>query len=233
LHWIDLAEEVAIAYGYDNFEPEIPEISMIAYENPVDKTKRTIGNVLAGLGLLETSSFHLTTKKNVKKMHYEFNDFIEVEESKTERNVLRMDMLTNLLQIASENSDASYPQKIFEMGRVFRKKTLDGSSELEVGSNGDETGVIEEERLAALLIDENITFTELKQVLDYLFKMLDVEYSVENVENSNYIIGRCGKIIVGGKDVGFIGEIAPRVLKNWKIKMPAVGAELSLSSIMV
>lgn len=222
LHWIDLAEEVAIAYGYENFEPEIPEISTIAYENPVDKTKRMIGNVLAGMGLLETSSFHLTTKKNIKKMHYEFNDFIEVEDSKTERDVLRIDMLTNLLQIAAENSDAAYPQKTFEMGRVFSKDD----------SGDSETGVKEIEHLAALLIDESINFTEMKQVLDYLFKMLDVEYSIENVEDSDYIIGRCGKIIVGGKDVGFIGEIAPRVLKNWKVKFPAVAFEIDMGFLI-
>lgn len=222
LHWIDLTEEVAIAYGYDNFEPEIPKISTIAEENPVDKTKRIIGNIIAGLGLLETSSFHLVAKKNVKKMHYDFNDFIEVEESKTERDVLRIDLLTNLMQIASENSDAAYPQKTFEMGRVFSKDA----------SGKSETGVIEDEHLAALMIDENITFTEMKQVLDYLFKMLNIEYSIENVENSNYIIGRCGKIIVDGKDVGFIGEIAPRVLKNWKVKFPAVAFEIDLGFLI-
>jgi phenylalanyl-tRNA synthetase beta chain len=218
LHWIDLAEEVAIAYGYENFIPEIPDISTIAHENPIDITKRAIGNILAGLGLLETSSFHLTTKKNVKKMHYDFNDFIEIEDSKTERDVLRIDMLTNLLQIASENSNAAYPQKTFEMGRVFSKNEDEKS----------ETGITEEERLAISLIDEKINFTELKQVLDYLFKMLNVEYSIENVENNNYIIGRCGKIIVDGKEIGFIGEVAPRVLKNWKIKMPMVALEIKM-----
>jgi len=228
LHWIDLAEEVAIAYGYDNFEPEIPEISTIAYEDPVDKLKRTIGNVMAGLGLLETSSFHLTTKKNVKKMHYEFNDFIEVEDSKTERDVLRIDMLTNLLQIAAENSDAAYPQRTFEMGRVFSRE--DGGQKTEDGVS--ETGVVEEERLAGLMIDESINFTEMKQVLDYLFKMLDVKYEIENVENSNYIIGRCGHILVDGNDIGFIGEIAPRVLKNWKVKFPAVAFEIGLGFLI-
>ncbi|MBT7101939.1 phenylalanine--tRNA ligase subunit beta [archaeon] len=220
LHWVDLAEEVAIAYGYDKFVPEIPEISTIAEENPVDKLKRTIGNVLAGVGLLETSSYHLTTKKNVKRMHYEFNDFIEVEDSKTERDVLRIDLLTNLLQIASENSDASYPQKVFEMGTVFAR------------DENSSTGVFEKERLAIALADENIRFTEMKQILDYLFKMLDVEYSIEAVDNSNYIIGRCGKIVVKGKEVGLVGEIAPRVLKNWKIKMPVVACEMGLGFLM-
>jgi phenylalanyl-tRNA synthetase beta chain len=216
LHWIDLAEEIAIAYGYENFEPEIPDISTIAYEDPADKMKRTIGNILAGVGLLETSSYHLTMKKDVKKMHYEFNDFIEVEDSKTERNVLRMDMLTNLLQILSENSDAGYPQKIFEMGRVFSK---DDSSEM---------GVMEEERLAIAMVDEKMNFTDLKQVVDYLFKMLDIEYTIKDSENNNYIAGRVGEIIVKSKSVGFIGEIAPRVLKNWKIKMPTAAIEIDL-----
>ena len=151
-------------------------------------------------------------------MHYNFNDFIEVRESKTERDVLRIDILTNLLQIASENSDAFYPQKIFEMGRVFSRTNSDNS----------ETGVLEKEKLAILLVDENVRFTELKQVADYLFKMLDIEYSIENEDNSNYIVGRCGKIIVDGKEIGLIGEVAPRVLKNWKIKIPSVALEIDL-----
>jgi phenylalanyl-tRNA synthetase beta chain len=216
LHWIDLAEEVAIAYGYENFDAEIPAISTIAEENPVDRVKKVVGNVLAGLGALECSSFHLTTKKNVKKMHYGFNDFIEVEASKTERDVLRMDLMTNMLQILGENSDAAYPQKIFEMGRVFVR---DGDSE---------TGVGEKERLAIAMSDERMGFTEMKQVLDYLFKMLGVEYSIEDVEDSNYIVGRCGKIVVDGNEIGRVGEVAPRVLRNWKIRMPVVGAEMGL-----
>ena len=228
LHWIDLTEEVAIAYGYDNFVPEIPEISTIAEENPVDRTKRAVGNILAGLGMLECSSFHITTKKNVKKMYYDFNDFIELEDSKTERDVLRIDLMTNMLQIISENSDASYPQRIFEMGRIFQRCEVAGSRLQVAGAEGSETGVVEKERLAIAMIDERMGFTEMKQVLDYLFKMLGVEYVVEDVEDSNYIIGRCGKIVVDGVEVGKIGEIAPRVLRNWKIRMPVVGCEMGL-----
>jgi phenylalanyl-tRNA synthetase beta chain len=234
LHWIDLTEEVAIAYGYDNFIPEIPEISTIAEEDPFDRTKRAIGNVLAGLGMLECNSFHLTTKKNVKKMHYEFNDFIEVEESKTERDVLRMDMMTNMLQILSENSDAAYPQKVFEMGGVFsRCENMVGGERLAVSdAEGSETGVIEKERLAIAMVDEKMGFTEMKQVLDYLFKMLRVEYVLEDIEDSNYIVGRCGKILVNGKEIGRIGEVAPRVLRNWKIRMPVVGCEIELGAVL-
>lgn len=218
LHWIDLAEEVAIAYGYENFVAEIPKISTIAEEDKMSKTKRVISQILSGLSLLETSSFHLTTKKNIKKTDYEYKDFIEIEDSKTERDCLRVDLMTNLLQILSENSNVQYPQKIFEMGKVF---SLD-----ETGKS--ETKINEKENLAIALIDEKINFTEIKQVLDYLFKMLNIEYKIEATENAGYINGRVGKVIVNGKEIGLIGEIAPRVLKNWKIKMPVVGLEMNI-----
>ena len=79
------------------------------------------------------------------------------------------------------------------------------------------------------MIDEKVNFTEAKQVLDYLFKMLDKEYELEVVEDNNYILGRVGKILVNKKEVGRIGEIAPRVLKNWKISLPVSSIELDLS----
>jgi phenylalanyl-tRNA synthetase beta chain len=154
-------------------------------------------------------------------MHYNHSNFIEVENSKTERDVLRFDLLTNLLQIFSENSNSSYPQKIFEIGKVF---SLDNSKE-------SDTGIKETENLAIGFIDEKINFTDMKQVLDYLFKMLDVEYKIETAENNNYIIGRVGKIILKGKEIGFVGEIAPRVLKNWKLKMPVVAMEIDFDKI--
>ena len=129
---------------------------------------------------------------------------------------MRIDLISNLLKIFAENSDSQYPQKIFEIGKVFEKDET------------EETGIKETEKLAIALADEKINFTALKQIADYLFKMLDVEYEIEPIENNNYIAGRVGKIIVDKKEVGIIGEIAPRVLKNWKLKMPVVGIEIGL-----
>jgi len=219
LHWIDLTEEVAIAHGYDNFEPIIPDISTIGSEDPRAKTKKVVGNILSGLGLLEVNSFHICAKDDVKKIHYDFKDFIELEDSKTARDVLRNDLLTNIMQILYQNSDASYPHKIFEVGKVF---SLDSN---------DETGIKETEKLVVAIADEKPSFSDLKQILDYLFKMLDITYEVRNGEHIGMIKGRCAEVIVEGKVIGHIGEVSPRVLKNWKIKMPTVALEISLEDL--
>ncbi len=220
LHWIDLTEEIAIAYGYENFEPILPKISTIAGEDKKAIVKRKISEILIGLGLIETSSFHLTTKKDIKKIYFNMNDFIEIEKSKTEKDVLRYDLLTNQLQILSENSDSSYPQKIFEMGIVFEK------------DKSKETGINEKEKLVVSIINDVTNFTDIKQILDYLFKMLDKKYEIQNNdEHPAYINGRSGIIKVDNKKIGTIGEITPRVLKNWKIKMPVVSFEIEIDSL--
>ncbi len=222
LHWVDIAEDVAIAYGYANFVPEIPKISTIAEEDKISIKKRVIGDILSGIGFIEASSLHLNTKEEIKKMHYQFNEFIEVEDSKTEYNVLRIDLLTNLMKIFSENSDSSYPQKIFEMGRVF---------DLEK-ENKTETGIREKELLSIAICEEKTDFTQIKQSLDYLFKMLGKSYEIQETENNNFIPGRVGKILVDKKEIGFIGELSPRCLKNWKIDFPVVAVEIELDKII-
>ncbi len=216
LNWSDISEEVAIAYGYENLIPEIPSISIIAEEDENYKKKRKIGDILSGLGFLECSSLHLNTKEEIKRMHYQFKDFIEIENSKTEYNSLRIDLLTNLLKIFSENSDSQYPQKIFELGPVF---SLDEK---------EEAGIKEKNNLAIAICDDETNFTEIKKVLDYLFKMLGKKYEIEETENTNFINGRVGEIFVDGKKIGFIGEISPRVLKNWKINFPVAALEIEL-----
>lgn len=216
LHWVDLAEEVGIAYGYENFKPEIPKISTIAEEDKKSIVKRKIEEILSGLNFLEASSYHLTTKESVKNVYFDFKDFIEVEESKTEYSVLRPDLFTNLMKILSENTDSSYPHRIFEIGKVFGK------------DKESETGIIEKERLGIAIADENTNFTEIKQVLDYLFKMINKTYEIKDYESSALISGRTGSIFVDGKEVGVLGEVHPRVLKNLKIRMPVSILEINL-----
>ena len=72
--------------------------------------------------MLEISTYHLSTKeKQFRKIGIKDfkNQEIEILESKTENNILRASLLAQSIQILSENSDAAYPQKIFEIGKVF------------------------------------------------------------------------------------------------------------------
>jgi len=210
LHPVDIYEDIAIAYGYDKFVPEIPEISTIGREEEIEIKKRKIAEILAGLGLLEISTYHLVTKEDIKRIG--IKKTTEVLNSKTDYNILRPNLLVNALKTLSENTDAKYPQKIFEVGKVFKEN-------------------LEECEKLCIAISGETDFTEIKQTLDYLMRMLDKEYKVEETQDSCFIEGRTGKIIVNGKEIGILGEISPQLIKNWGLKMPAVALEMEIEGI--
>jgi phenylalanyl-tRNA synthetase beta chain len=212
LHEVDLIEDIAIAYGYENFIPEIPKISTVGEENKREIIKRKIGEILSGMNIIEVSNYHLTTKREqFKNMITPEEKIIEVENSKTDFTILRKDLTHYLMKVLSENVDSEYPQKIFEIGKVFTP---------------DET-----ENLALAIAPSN--FTEIRQILEYLFKMININVKIEEPEKvPNYFIdGRTAEIKLEDKTIGFIGEIHPKILRNWKIKMPVSLFEINLEKV--
>ena len=218
LHEVDLIEDIAIAYGYNNIIPEIPAISTTGAESKTESTKRKIAEILTGLNFLEISNYHLTTKTNIHKKGLnkkQEQGFIELEESKTEFSILRKDLTHYLLKILSENIDAPYPQKIFEIGKIFTAKSE-----------------IQENDTLALAISP-AGFTEIKQTLDFLFKMINLKFELKEPAQTqkHFIDGRVAQVVLNKKEIGQIGEIHPKILSNWKTKMPIALCEISLEEI--
>jgi len=213
IHPIDIVEDIAIAYGYDQFKEEIPSISTIGKEDDTEILKRKIAEILAGLSFLETYSYNLTSKEDeCKKMGLKAN-LVEIPNAKTNFNVLRNSMIPSMIRILSENKSADYPQKIFEIGKTFRK-----SKE-----------IAESDVLAVALTNSNIT--EAKQVLEYLARMLSLEIEVKKSSHESLIEGRTGKIVLNKKEIGVIGEVSPQVLSNWGLDVPIAVFEIDISKI--
>src|SRR3989338_7434414 len=105
LHEIDLVEDIAIAYGYENLKSMIPNVSTVAEESNLNKFKDKLAEILIGLNLLETCTFHLTSEENVNKKMNLNNKTMKVMNSiNQEYNTLRNSLLPSLFQILSENT---------------------------------------------------------------------------------------------------------------------------------
>ncbi len=217
LHEVDIIEDIAIAYGYDNFTPEIPNISTIAEESKESRIKRKIAEILVGVGLIETSSYHLIKQEEKDKI--KIDSLIELENSKTEYKFLRPNLMIPALRMLAENKDADYPQKIFEIGKVF---SID-----EKGMT--ETGIKETENLIVSISPSN--FTEIKQILDYLAKLLNITCELKESAHLHLIDGRSAKILINNISIGHIGEVHPKTLQDCNIRMPVAVLEISLEEI--
>ena len=220
LHQVDLAEDIAIAYGYENFEAsmEIPQTT--AKEHPMEVYKKKIREILVGVGMIECKSYHLINKEDCVENTLAPLKYIELSNpTSSEYSILRPWMIPSLLSIFRLNKTNDYPQKIFDIGRCFKK------------DDGEETGVKEFTRLGAAVCSRDAGYTEIKQVLDYLLRMMDIDYEIESTEHPSFIPGRVGRVKANGKKVAFIGEVHPQVLENFELEMPVALFELNLSDL--
>ena len=128
-------------------------------------------------------------------------------------------MLPSILKVLSENVKSEYPQKIFDIGKCFSKYKK------------EDTVIMETDKLAIAITPGN--YTKMKQVIDYLFRMLDLEYKIEEkeVNDLEFIEGRTASIQFEDKEVGYLGEVHPSLLKSWSLKMPLTYLEINLDKI--
>ena len=220
LHQIDLAEDVAIAYGYENFEHEIPQLSTIGKESEFAVFRNKICDILAGLGLIEVNTYHITSKEKQTSMMNLDISLVELENAlNIEYSAMRAWIIPSIMEVLRSNKHNEYPQNIFNIGIVFGK------------DKSQETNIAENTRLAVALCGENPDFTKIKQVFDYLMKQIDCSYESAETEHPSFIPGRVARIAANGKNVAYIGEISPAVLENFDIQMPVAAFELNLTEL--
>ncbi|MFH1425374.1 MAG: phenylalanine--tRNA ligase subunit beta [archaeon] len=215
LHEVDIIEDIAIAYGYDNLEPALPEISTIGGEDEKEKFKNKIAELLIGLQLTEISTYHLIKQQEAQL--FKIENKIKVLDSKTEYKILRPNLLIPALRILSENKDHEYPQELFEIGVIFSP------------DEKEESGVKETNNLIIALSPAN--FTKIKQILEYLSRSLNIQLKLEEHTHPQLIEGRTASIKLNNKSIGYLGELHPKTLRDWNIKMPLAVLEINLDEI--
>jgi len=220
LHPIDLVEDIAIAYGYEKFKEEIPKVATIGEENRFEVFKRKVAETLVGLGFMETNTYNLTNKENLTTLMGVDLEGIALENAKNaDYNILRSWMIPSLLQVMKVNKHHEFPQKIFEIGTIFKKNPE------------EETSVKEMQRLAVMISNTRADYTEIRQVLDTLFRAFNIEYSINETEHNSFIPGRVARIGVKGKGVAFIGEIHPTIIEKLALEMPVAAFEINLTDL--
>jgi phenylalanyl-tRNA synthetase beta chain len=222
MHQVDLVEDVAIAYGYNNIEPiwrELPTTGCVRHEQLLLDTAREL---MIGLGFQEILTYTMTSQENLfKRMNCKRKRIVEIANPKVvTMTCLRNWLLPSLMEFLGSNQSVEFPQRIFELGKVTM---LDESQE---------TRTRDEEWLAAVVLHANAGFTEVKSDLDSFFTNLGLKWEIKATGHPSFIEGRVGNVIVDGVSVGVLGEVNPEVLGAWKLENPVAGFELNVTRIL-
>jgi phenylalanyl-tRNA synthetase beta chain len=216
---IDIVEEVAIGYGLYNMEPSLPEFRFNGNKSRQNYFFDKIRQAMIGMGLIENINFILSNKDiHFKKMNLDKPNFFTVNNSKSdEHDILRQSLLPSLLYSLSKNIHEEYPQKLFEIGPIFKPEKEN----------------FEKWNLCCVNAFNGVTFSEIKAVLQTLMEIcFNVKFETKPSENLSFVRGRSADIIYKGVVIGQIGEISPLLIDSFKIKMPVATFELDLTELL-
>jgi phenylalanyl-tRNA synthetase beta chain len=214
----DVIEDAAIAYGYGNIAP----LPVVGFSVGVAEDYREFFNrmsrLMIGLGFTEAMNVYLTSERlnfdNLARSR-EPDSFVGITYSKTEAaTMLRTSILPQLLQNLGQSVHERMPQRLFELGSTF---------------NVEKGKVKEIQSLCIVSEHSKANFSEIRSVIEVMAKHLGLKkYSVKDHDDPAFIKGRCASIEIGGRTLGYFGEIAPQVLENFKLEEPVVAAEIRM-----
>lgn len=219
LNPIDLVEEVAIGYGIFNLEPLMPRHEGSGSKSATTKIFDKLRQLLIGMGLIENLNFTLSndTVQNEFLNKTNKSNEIRVNNSKSrEYEILRESLLPSLIRSLSRNVHEPYPQRLFEIGKVFMNEQ-----------------VSERWHLCCVCAHSNSDYTEIKSILQTSMNVgLDIKIDTDAVRDDTFIEGRSAVVTTSNKSFGIIGEISPLVIEKNKIRVPISAFELDLTTLV-
>ncbi len=202
---IDLIEEVARLYGYNNFDDTLPPVQTdLGYLSIEQQITRSVRECLRSIGLNELIHYSLVKPGQARQIVLSnplFEDY----------SALRVDLLDGLIDALQYNLEqGNGALNGFEMGHIFTT---------------DEEGYVELECLAGILggdptcgkwqrsgKDQPLTWFEAKGQLDSVFARLGltVEYRGDRRDHRLHP-GRTASLWIAGERLGTFGQLHPQL----------------------
>ena len=210
LHPVDLIEDVVIAIGYDNFEPEMPHDFTVGKSAPEEDLSDRVRDLMVGCGFQEVFLPVLCSREGLTvRMRAPDAPVVELENPMSEYyNALRDSLLPGLLRVEGASRRAIYPHYAFEAGEVA------------VLAPEENHGCRTQIHMAAMAAGADANLSGIQSYLEAIAYHLDFEYTLTPVEHSTFLPGRAGEIRRNGEAFGIIGEVHPEVLEAWGIGVP-------------
>jgi len=216
LHPVDLIEDVAVGFGYDNFSPLLPQSMTFGETRPLEEICEHIKYFFVGQGYLEAMTLALSNDDDqFRKMGMPVGERVIIKNpiSKDHTNI-RVWLLPTLLNILKSNLHRDLPQRLFEVGDVVIK-----------GKNIRKVG--------GLAIHRKASFTEIKGLVKSLLSSFGInDYDLVPVEHPSFVEGRTGQVVMGNGPAGIFGELHPRTITRFSLANPIIAFEFNVEAFL-
>lgn len=243
LHECDIAEDVGIAFGYNNIETRFPKVVTIGKQLVINKMCDQLRGEISRCGFTEALTFALCSTDDMEKISRSQN-FVTISNPKTsDFQVVRTSLISGLLKTACANKKMPLPLKLFEVADVVLK------------DESQETGARNQRMLAVQYMSKTPGFEIVHGILDRVMAALSIPFKVTGYQlsahkgklsleldtllptilvpiDSAFFDGRCALISLDQKPIGTMGVLHPTVMSNFGLNLPASVLELNVESLL-
>ncbi len=207
----DLVEEVGRIYGYEKIPAILPVVSLASVKkNEEAFWQDAVKNILRGTGFTEVYNYSFVGENEAKNFNHGGGLIELTNPLNQDQKYLRPSLITGLLKNAQSNQAFFDQIKIFELGKVFNFRRVQGKSE-------------EKRMLTGLMTGDS--FYQMKGAVDVILNGLgisnvwydDYRATPEDSQKTLWQPQRCAEIKTDHQEIGFLGEISPRVLQSFKV----------------
>jgi len=212
----DLIEEIGRIYGYQKIKADFSAVSLTPFKiNEAIFWENKVKDILKGVGFYEVYNYSFLGEREKEIFGFEEKLIEVLNPVSVFSKYLRASLIPNLLKNVKENMDSFDKIKIFELGTIFKKASNKNHSEKKALA-----GLV-----FAKLAQEEL-FYEIKGICDLIFEKLGIagvwyDEFKPTPEESPFLIWhpkKSAEIKVDHKEIGFLGEISPKILNALKIK---------------
>jgi phenylalanyl-tRNA synthetase beta chain len=222
--WVDVAEDVAVAYGYEKLgstAQSLPPSTTPGKKHPVEYFSSRIRDVLVGMGFQEVANYMMSSRDIQLGLMGIEGDLFVVENPKSDRfEALRIWLTPQLIEVVRENAEKYSKLLLFEIGDVVIPDPL------------SETRARIERRVGLAITHEKATLTDGVAYVKALLRELGLNPVFEKKAIRGFLEERTASIKACGEELGFVGEVDPRILYSRGLKNPLVISEIVLSKII-
>jgi phenylalanyl-tRNA synthetase beta chain len=225
---IDLIEEVARIWGYDRLPETLPALRRKVQMHTRRDLLKIIRQLLVAQGISEVVTYSLISQSALEKLGLDTAESVEiVNPLSQELGILRPNLTASLLEATALNINNQQSVRLFEIANVFNQ----ARERLNLG-----IVLCKEEQLYrdASRAGSRLNLFHLKGVVEILLNKLGIEKFDWKLEgNAYFVTGQAVKLIIGGQEVGCLGEIKREIGDDFEVKnKPVFNAELYLDNIL-
>lgn len=233
----DLIEEVARMVGYDKLPhtpPQAPVVPKSRLES--QRSPFAVRRQLAALGYQETINYSFVDERWEQELAGNPNPIKLLNPIASQMGVMRSSLLGSLLQVLKFNLDRKAERvRVFELGRVFLRDASVPDSHTSVAGFAQPMCVA---GLAAGGVD-SLQWGAKERAVDFYDVKGDVEALLaprqpvfEAAEHPAMHPGRCARVLLDGRPIGYVGELHPRWRQGHELTATPVLFELELDAVL-